>query len=152
MGGSPPGLLVPYQNSSILSTAARTPNGARPQRKGRKKIGRKYNEGHQTNFHWIGSTPALSSPIRLKAPVDKSMELAFSQVGHSSATTTVTLLPFAVLVICTDFPQMLWLNSAESLTRVSFIEWASLRNTHPWRKSRRNPDVLCRKHRRPHSE
>jgi hypothetical protein len=48
-GGSPPGLLVPYQSSSILSTAARTPNGARPHRKKKKgnaknKIERKQNE------------------------------------------------------------------------------------------------------------
>ena len=129
------------------------PTGHGPtEKKGNAKNREKSRGSHQTNSHTIGSTPSLISPISLKAPSDKSMELAFSQVGHSSATVTVMLFPFAVLVMCTDFPQMLWLYSAESLTRVSFVEWASRRNTHRWRKSGRNPYVRCRKHRRRHPE
>lgn len=131
-----------------------TRRGTAPQKKKamRKLKSGKSRRSHQTNSHTIGSTPSLISPIALKAPSDKSMELAFSQVGHSSATVTVMLFPFAVLVMCTDFPQMLWLYSAESLTRVSFIEWASRRNTHRWHKSGRYPDVRCHKHRPCHSE
>ena len=98
-----------------------TQRGTAPKKKKkaiRNKIGRKQNEGdHQLMVQDIGITPRprLLLLSCLKAPIDKSTELAFSQVGHSSATVTVTLPPDAV-VMCTDFPQSSWLNSAESLT------------------------------------
>lgn len=53
----------------------------------------------------MGTMPELSSAIWLNAPVERSMELLFSHVGHSSATVTVTDLPLSVFVIVTDFPQ-----------------------------------------------
>jgi hypothetical protein len=42
----------------------------------------------------MGATPSLSDAMASKADTDKSMEFEFSQVGQSSATVTVTVLPF----------------------------------------------------------
>jgi hypothetical protein len=57
------------------------------------------------NDQEMGTSPWDASAIASNAAWDKSMELALLQVGHASATVTVTLLPFCVLVIWTCFPQ-----------------------------------------------
>jgi len=59
----------------------------------------------QTKDHSMGAIPSLSGAMALNAATDKSMEFEFLQVGQSSATVTVTVLPFLVLVIFTCFPQ-----------------------------------------------
>lgn len=57
------------------------------------------------NCQEMGSTPSLNGPSCWKAAKDRSIEAEFSQVGQSSATVTVTVLPFLVLVITTCLPQ-----------------------------------------------
>lgn len=46
----------------------------------------------------LGTMPSSSVAILLNAATERSMELAFSQVGQSSLMVTVTDLPFLVLV------------------------------------------------------
>jgi hypothetical protein len=53
----------------------------------------------------MGRTPVPNDPSASKAATDRSIEVALEQVGQSSATVTVTVLPFAVLVITTCLPQ-----------------------------------------------
>lgn len=53
----------------------------------------------------MGTMPSSSVAISKKAPLERSSELLFLQVGQASATTAVTVLPFLVLVMVTDLPQ-----------------------------------------------
>jgi len=53
--------------------------------------------------------PSAGVAIWLKAPVERSMELLFVQVGQASAIKTVTCLLLFVFVIKTFFPH--WLDT-----------------------------------------
>ena len=60
---------------------------------------------HQAKDQLMGTSPVLSLAIASKAAKDKSIEFSLLQVGQSSATVTVTVLPLSVLVIFTCLPQ-----------------------------------------------
>lgn len=59
----------------------------------------------ETKCHEMGRTPSPREPSLSKAPVERSSELLFSQVGQASATRALTVLPFLVFVMRTKRPQ-----------------------------------------------